>query len=84
MVSSFEDGEVRSIDADMGKLALAIVVKSLFGEEVTRDAGEIGELLLAVADATNERFNSPFGLLSRLLHGAGIFAENGLWPASTR
>ncbi len=64
MVRSFEDGEVRSIDDDMGKLTLAIVVKSLFGEELTRDAGEIGELLLAVADASNERLNSPFGLLS--------------------
>jgi cytochrome P450 len=64
MVSSFEAGEVRSIDDDMGKLTLAIVVKALFGEELTRDEGEIGELLLAVADATNERFNSPFGLLS--------------------
>jgi cytochrome P450 len=64
MVSSFEDGEVRSIDDDMGKLTLAIVVKALFGEELTRDAGEIGDLLLAVADATNERLNSPFGLLS--------------------
>jgi cytochrome P450 len=66
MVSSFGDGEVRSIDEDMGKLTLAIVVKSLFGEELTRDAHEIGQLLLAVADATNERFNSPFGLLSWL------------------
>jgi cytochrome P450 len=64
MVSSFEDGEVRSIDDDMGKLTLAIVVKSLFGEELSRDAGEMGELLLAVADASNERLNSPFGLLS--------------------
>jgi len=64
MVSSFEDGEVRSIDDDMGKLTLAIVVKSLFGEELSRDAGEISELLLAVADAANERLNSPFGLLS--------------------
>ena len=41
MVSSFEDGEVRSIDDDMGKLTLAIVVKSLFGEELSRDASEI-------------------------------------------
>jgi cytochrome P450 len=64
MVSSFEDGEVRSIDDDMGKLTLAIVVKSLFGQELSRDADEIGELLLAVADASNERMNSPYGLLS--------------------
>jgi cytochrome P450 len=64
MVSSFEDGKVRSIDDDMGKLTLAIVVKSLFGEELSGDAGDIGELLRAVADATNERLNSPFGLLS--------------------
>jgi len=64
MVSSFEDEEVRCIDDDMGKLTLAIVVKALFGEELSREADEIGELLLAVADASNERLNSPFGLLS--------------------
>ena len=64
MVRSFENGELRSIDQDMGKLTLAVVVKSLFGEELTRDVGEIGELLLAIADASNERLNSPFGLLS--------------------
>jgi len=64
MVSSFEDGAVRSIDDDMGKLTLAIVVKSLFGEELSRDADEIGELLLAVADAANERVNSGLPLPS--------------------
>jgi cytochrome P450 len=64
MVSSFEDGAVRSIDDDMGKLTLAIVVKSLFGEELSRDADEIGELLLTVADAANERVNSGLPLPS--------------------
>ncbi len=64
MVSSFEDGEVRSIDEDMGKLTLAIVVKSLFGEDLSRNAREIGDLLLAVAGAANERMNSPFRLRS--------------------
>lgn len=62
MVNSFEDGEVRGIGEDMGKLTLAIVVKSLFGEELSSDAGEIGELLLAVADAANDRLNSAFQL----------------------
>jgi cytochrome P450 len=64
MVNSFEDGEVRSIDADMGKLTLAVVVRSLFGEELPRDTGEIGELLLAVIDAVNERVNQPLQLPS--------------------
>jgi cytochrome P450 len=59
MVSSFEDGEVRSIDVEMGKLTLAIVVKSLFGEELSGVADEIGELLFAVAEAANDRLNSP-------------------------
>src|SRR5580658_8485415 len=59
MVSSFEDGEVRSIDAEMGKLTLAIVVKALFGEELSGVADEIGELLLAVAEAAEQRLNSP-------------------------
>ena len=66
MVSSFKEGEVRSIDDDMGKLTLAVVVKSLFGEELSQDTHDIGELLTAVADAANERVNSPLRLRSWL------------------
>lgn len=64
LVSSFDDGEVRSIDDDMGKLTLDIVVKSLFGEELSRDADEIGELLLTVAEVANERVNDGVPLPS--------------------
>jgi cytochrome P450 len=64
MVNSFEDGEVRSIDEDMGRLTLAVVVKALFGEELSRDAGEIGELLLAVTDAASARLNAALRLPS--------------------
>jgi len=66
LVSSFADGEVRSIDEDMAKLTLAVVVKSLFGEELSIGADEIGESLHAVADAANDRLNTPFRLWSWL------------------
>src|SRR5713101_2218978 len=42
MVESFEDGRVCEINAEMAKLTLRVVVKSLFGADVTREAGDIG------------------------------------------
>jgi cytochrome P450 len=60
MVNAFQDGEVRNIGEDMGKLTLDVVVKSLFGEELQQDTREIGGLLLAIAESANERLNTPF------------------------
>jgi cytochrome P450 len=58
MMASYRDGEVRDIGADMTRLTLGIVVKTLFGEDLPRDAGEIGRSMVAVLDAVNERMNS--------------------------
>jgi cytochrome P450 len=58
MVGSYRDGEVRDIGADMTGLTLGIVVKTLFGADLPREAGEIGRSMVAVLAATNERLNS--------------------------
>jgi cytochrome P450 len=58
MMDAWRSGEVREISADMTKLTLGIVVKSLFGAEVTNDADSIGPLMSAVLEASNQRINS--------------------------
>jgi cytochrome P450 len=64
MVESFGNGQVREIDAEMVKLTLSVVVKSLFGADFTREAEDVGRLMLAVLDAANQRVNSAFSLPS--------------------
>jgi cytochrome P450 len=58
MVHSWEEGQVREINADMMKLTLGVVVKALFGADMTGEAEDVGELMTAVLDATNQRLNS--------------------------
>ena len=58
MVDGWRDGEVREISSEMTKLTLGIVVKSLFGADVSRQADEVGTLMAAVLDAANQRLNS--------------------------
>ena len=64
MMDSFVDGETRDIGAEMTKLTLSIVVKSLFGADLRREAGEISGLMLALLDAANQRVNSVLRLPS--------------------
>lgn len=64
VVESFADGEVREIGAEMAKLTLAVVVKSLFGADLPREAGDIGRSILAGLDAANHRMNSVLQLPS--------------------
>jgi cytochrome P450 len=59
LAASFRDGAVRDVDADMTRLTLGIVVESLFGSDVSRDAERIGRAMVAVLDAVNQRLNSP-------------------------
>ncbi len=59
MAESFVDGEIRDIGAEMGKLTLAIVVRSLFGEDLPPEACDIGDSLMAILDAVNQRMNMP-------------------------
>ncbi len=61
---AFGDGEVREIGAEMGKLTLAVVVKSLFGEDLPPEATDLGQTLVAIADAANQRVSSPLQLPS--------------------
>jgi len=55
---TLHDGEVRDINADMVKLTLGVVVKSLFGADFTRQAEEVGDLMMAVLEAANQRLTS--------------------------
>jgi cytochrome P450 len=64
MVGAFQDGEPIEVDAAMAKLTLAIVVRTLFGSDVTRDADEVGRLMVSVLDAANHRLNSAVQLPS--------------------
>ena len=66
MAGSFQDGEPIEVDAAMAKLTLAIVVRTLFGSDVTRDADEVGRLMVSVLDAANNRLNSAIQLPSWL------------------
>jgi cytochrome P450 len=44
LIDGVQDGQVREISADMMKLTLGIVVKTLFGADFTREADEVGDL----------------------------------------
>jgi cytochrome P450 len=57
MIDSLEDGAVVEIHEVMPKLTLAIVAQTLFGADVTREATDVGRLMVAVLDAANDRLN---------------------------
>jgi cytochrome P450 len=48
---------VVEIQEEMARLTLAIVVQTLFGADVTREAKEVGRLMVAVLDSANDRLN---------------------------
>ena len=58
LMDSFRAGEAREINADMVKLTLGVVVKSLFGADLTSKAQEIGALMTAILEAANQRLRS--------------------------
>jgi cytochrome P450 len=64
MAGSFDDGRVIEVDVEMAKLTLAIVVKSLFGADFTRESEEVGGLMVAVLNAANHRLNQILRLPS--------------------
>jgi cytochrome P450 len=57
LMGSFGDQELRDIGAEMTKLTLGIVVRSLFGAELPPEARDISRSLMAVLDAANQRLN---------------------------
>jgi len=60
LIDRLEDGQVLEIQSEMARLTLGIVVKSLFGADVAREAADVGKLMVAVLDAANQRLNSIF------------------------
>lgn len=54
-LDSFVEGEIREISADMVKLTLGIVVKSLFGEDLPPAARDPSRCMLAVLDGASQR-----------------------------
>jgi cytochrome P450 len=64
MADMFRDGQTLDVDADMSKLTLRIVGKTLFGADVAGEAEEVGRLMVSVLDAANQRLNSALQLPS--------------------
>ena len=58
MIDSFVNGESRDIGAEMTKLTLGIVVKSLFGADLPREASQVSRSMLSILDAANQRLSS--------------------------
>jgi len=56
------DGQTIEVEAAMAKITLAVVVQTLFGADVTREADEVGRLMVAVLEAANHRLNSAVHL----------------------
>jgi cytochrome P450 len=57
MMEALDDGAVVEIQEEMTRLTLAIVVQTLFSADVTREATDVGRLMVAVLDAANDRLN---------------------------
>jgi cytochrome P450 len=57
MIDALDDGAVVEIQEEMTRLTLAIVVQTLFSADVTREAKEVGRLMIGVLDAANDRLN---------------------------
>ena len=64
MTEGFANGEVREIGSEMSKLTLRIVVRTLFGSDLPREAENIGAPMVAVLDAANRRMNNLLRLPS--------------------
>jgi cytochrome P450 len=64
IVESFRDGEVVDISAVMGKLTQSVVVKALFGEDLPPEIADVGDALLTVSEAANQRLNAVLQLPS--------------------
>jgi cytochrome P450 len=60
--AGWEDGEARDIHADMARLTLAIVGRTLFDADVEGEAREIGEALAVALESVNTLV-FPFGSL---------------------
>ncbi len=67
LLADWQDGETRNIAAEMTKLTLGIVNKTLFNVDVRAQAEHIGELMTVLLTGANDRINSYNPVWSRLL-----------------
>ena len=58
MIDSFPEGQVIEVNAEMAALTLRVVIKCLFGTDITRETQDLGPLMVAVLDAANQRLNA--------------------------
>src|SRR5215471_1388957 len=78
MMDSFVDGEIRDIGAEMTKLTLGIVVKSLFGADFPREASQVSRSMLAILDAANQRLSSVLRVPSWIPTGRNLRERRAL------
>jgi cytochrome P450 len=71
MVDAWEDGEVRDVHADMMRLTLQVVSKTLFDADVTAAAADIGIALEAALEQLQAELNSVLWLLPPGIPTAG-------------
>jgi len=64
LVDSLAEGQPLEISATMARLTLAIVIKCLFGADLTEDTEGVGRLMGPVLDAANQRLNSAIAFPS--------------------
>jgi len=78
MMDSFVDGESRDIGAEMTKLTLGIVVKSLFGADLPREASQVSRSMLVILDAANQRLSSVLRVPSWIPTGRNLRERRAL------
>jgi cytochrome P450 len=62
LADGWRDGESRDLHADMARLTLEVIVKTLFDAEVGGRAGEVGEVMAFLAERFPVRFRSVLRL----------------------
>src|SRR5947208_16360223 len=62
LADGWRDGEARDLHADMARLTLEVIVKTLFDAEAGGRAGEVGEAMATLAEGFPARFRSVLRL----------------------
>lgn len=60
MLDTWQDGEIRDVHQDMMRLTSQIVVKTLFGVDVTNGLEEVGAAFETTLEEVSKRFRRPF------------------------
>jgi len=71
LLKEWQPGQVRDINADMARLTLSVVAKSLFNADIEQDANQIGDALTVLLDVTNNRILSSIQVIPEWLPTPG-------------